>query len=100
MTATLGEALDRLGGSADEIAESLTIADITGKVNDACRCALARYLESLGFRNVAVVKDEAGWAVAADGQSTHPLGWDGPVVDFIDAFDARLYPHLIAERAA
>lgn len=99
MTAPLSELLNSLHTSADEIAAKLADAGITGEINEPCSCAIAAFVKANGYRNVAVGKDEAGgFFVEADDEHEHKIGAYGPIPDFIRAFDAGTYPHLVRER--
>jgi hypothetical protein len=99
MTATVAEVLDRLGKNADQVAESLNVAGITGRPADPCECAVSRYLESLGFESVAVMNSEFGYSVETS-EDFHTIGDEGPVADFIRAFDDGQYPHLVRKVGA
>lgn len=97
-TASLPELLTNLGSTADEIAGSLAAAGITGELNAPCSCAIANYLSAQGFASVAVAVEESGCYVVEHGADvSHTIGQDGPIPDFIRAFDAGAYPHLIQD---
>jgi hypothetical protein len=105
MTAPIGTLLANLGKTRDEIAESLTAAGIAGVVNEPCTCAIARYLESNGYEDVAVINADPlpgglpdCFQVEANASDGYVIGDAGPVADFIRAFDREEYPHLIAGR--
>lgn len=96
MNANLDEMLERLGDNPSQIADTLAEQGIAGVKNDPCECAIARYVQTLGYSGVSVMKDVRGFAVETEDDFVR-LGWDGPIPDFIGEFDDGRHPHLIAE---
>lgn len=99
MTTSIRDLLVGLGTTADEIAESLTVAGIAGQVNEPCECAIARYIRANGYEGVGVLNGAGPldcFRVEASDSGDYVIGDAGPVADFIRAFDREEYPHLIA----
>lgn len=95
---SLLEALKRLGESEDAVAKTLLEGCHLGAREDACRCPIARYLESCGFEEPCV--DQTSIAAltpngldAIDDEESFPLA----VRDFIGNFDDGHHPDLIAD---
>jgi len=99
MTASLPDLLSGLGSNADEVAEKLAEAGITGEINEPCSCAIAAFIKSSGYQDAVVGKnDDNSFYVEAADEGEHLIGYAGPIPDFIRAFDAGAYPHLVRER--
>ena len=102
MTTPISTLLTSLGKTADEIAENLIAAGVTGTANEPNSCAIARYLEANGYEDVAVVNgtDHGDptdrFQVEANADDGYIIGGYGPVANFIRAFDAGAYPQLVS----
>ncbi|HEY6115269.1 MAG TPA: hypothetical protein VI172_04855 [Candidatus Dormibacteraeota bacterium] len=98
MTTPLPELLSALGSTKAEIAGTLAREGVTGIINEPCDCAIAAYVSAHGFTKVSVAIDEGGYLVEHGEDVSHTIGVDGPIPDFIRAFDAGEFPELIRER--
>lgn len=85
-------ALHKLGGDADEIAESLAERGISGKTCDDADCALARYLAA-AFPGTRVT---VGAAEANVGGCLTPLPEE--CREFVERFGQEDWPELVSER--
>ena len=96
MTASLEEILGRLGDEPDAIAAEIAKAGITAVRNEPCDCAVARWLTHLGYEKVAVMLAENDGYTVNTADDSFDLGFDGPIPDFIRAFDNGDFPQLEA----
>jgi hypothetical protein len=100
MTKPLPTLLSELGSTADEIAAKLAEAGIEGDINEPCSCAIAAFIKANGYPDVAVgTNNDGGFYVETDDHSEFTIGQAGPIPDFIRAFDAGAYPHLVRQGA-
>lgn len=98
MPKSLPTLLSNLGTTADEIAAKLTDAGIAGDINEPCSCAIAAFIKASGYEDAAVgTNDDGGFYVETEDQQEYTIGRSGPIPDFIRAFDAGAYPHLVRE---
>lgn len=90
-------ALDALGRTDDQIAARLLDLGYGGEQCMAHACPIARYLESI-YRDITVYVEPG--LIKVFGLDEAVSIWpEEPVTDFIEHFDAGVYPELIKEAA-
>ncbi len=94
MSASLEEMLGRLGDEPNAIAAEIAKAGITAVRNEPCDCAVARWLTHLGYEKVAVMLAEDDGYTVNTSTEFYELGHDGPIPNFIRAFDNGDFPQL------
>lgn len=87
------EALANLGGTAEEIAKSLVLLNIKGRIGNEYNCPIARYIKK-------VCKPWSGatvewWGVNNNDYQILDYHFKKPVQDFIAMFDNKKFPELI-----
>ena len=91
------QALDALGTTDDAIAASLKALGIGGERCMSAACPIANYIRSV-FGQVDVEVDPG--LITVYDLDEHVSVWpEKPLVDFIEHFDAQVYPDLIKEPA-
>lgn len=84
--------LTALGGTRDEVAQTLTDGGYRGRMSDSSECPVARYLKSLGYLVSSTFMYTS--VMTADGDSvmiTTPTA----VIKFMAEFDRGAYPRLV-----
>lgn len=85
----LEDAIKNLGFNSIQIRATIYNAGVKGRQQSVCNCPVANYLKSQGYRDVVAGTD---WCAVKDQE---PVITPNSVKDFMEKFDAGLYPELI-----
>lgn len=92
------QALDDLGRTDDEIAARLKELGITGEVCMSYICAIANYLRLIFGQHIEPEVDPG--LITIHGLDEPVSIWpEKPLADFIEHYDAGVYPDLISKEA-
>ena len=103
--ADLNTALDKLGSSADEIAETLSAAGIKGYPEDCFHCPLANWLTStFSLAEHGLRADVGSYEINihnfASGEGVCTIHTSEAVADFVNDFDMGDFPNLALDTPA